>query len=179
MGGWRRWSAILAGFVGVLVITRPGVGVFAIGHLFALGSMLSNSFHHVVMTRRMSSSETAESLVLFSALVAGRAAPAGAAVYGLDTCRRLPVADLYAIARRLRRDRTGSWCGPTETRPPRQWRPIAYPQMILDDHRGYLVFDQLPDRWTIAGAAIIVASGLYIVHRRHRRLALEHAQCRG
>ncbi len=37
---------------------------------------------------------------------------------------------------------------------------------------GYLVFDQLPDLWTIAGAAIIVASGLYILHREHRlRLA--------
>jgi drug/metabolite transporter (DMT)-like permease len=37
---------------------------------------------------------------------------------------------------------------------------------------GYLVFGQLPDRWTIVGAAIIVASGLYIVHREHRlRLA--------
>ena len=31
-----------------------------------------------------------------------------------------------------------------------------------------LVFDQFPDRWTLAGAAIIVASGLYIVHREHR-----------
>ena len=33
---------------------------------------------------------------------------------------------------------------------------------------GWLVFDQLPDRWTLAGAAIIVASGLYIIHREHR-----------
>jgi drug/metabolite transporter (DMT)-like permease len=33
---------------------------------------------------------------------------------------------------------------------------------------GWLIFDQLPDWWTISGAAIIVASGLYIVHREHR-----------
>ena len=33
---------------------------------------------------------------------------------------------------------------------------------------GYLIFNQLPDRWTLAGAAIIVASGLYIVRREHR-----------
>ncbi|TIS20994.1 MAG: DMT family transporter, partial [Mesorhizobium sp.] len=65
--GWRRWLAILTGFVGVLIITRPGVGVFGMGHLFALGSMLSNSFY-VIMTRRMSSTETSESLILFSAL---------------------------------------------------------------------------------------------------------------
>ena len=65
--GWRRWLAILAAFAGVLIITRPGVGVFGIGHLFALGSMLSNSFY-VIMTRRMSATETSESLILFSAL---------------------------------------------------------------------------------------------------------------
>ncbi|MEP6567244.1 MAG: DMT family transporter, partial [Mesorhizobium sp.] len=65
--GWRRWLAILTGFVGVLIITRPGVGVFGIGHLFALCSMLSNCFY-VIMTRRMSASETSESLILFSAL---------------------------------------------------------------------------------------------------------------
>ncbi|TIU25150.1 MAG: DMT family transporter, partial [Mesorhizobium sp.] len=65
--GWRRWLAILTGFVGVLIITRPGVGVLGIGHLFALGSMLSNSFY-VIMTRRMSATETPESLILFSAL---------------------------------------------------------------------------------------------------------------
>ncbi|WP_164889391.1 DMT family transporter, partial [Mesorhizobium sp. M7A.F.Ca.CA.002.03.2.1] len=55
--GWRRWLAILAAFAGVLIITRPGVGVFGIGHLFALGSMLSNCFY-VIMTRRMSATET-------------------------------------------------------------------------------------------------------------------------
>ncbi|TGS51737.1 EamA/RhaT family transporter, partial [Mesorhizobium sp. M1D.F.Ca.ET.183.01.1.1] len=38
--GWRRWLAILTGLAGVLIITRPGVGVFDVGHLFALGSML-------------------------------------------------------------------------------------------------------------------------------------------
>ena len=39
--GWRRWLAILAGFVGVLVITRPGVGVFGLGHVYALCAMFS------------------------------------------------------------------------------------------------------------------------------------------
>ena len=50
--GWRRWLAVLAGFVGVLVITRPGYGTFGIGHVFALCSMLSNCLY-VIMTRHM------------------------------------------------------------------------------------------------------------------------------
>src|SRR5690606_22867528 len=50
--------------------------------------------------------------------------------------------------------------------------PYPYSQMLWMIGLGYLVFDDLPDLWTLAGAAIIVASGLYIVHREHRlRLA--------
>ena len=46
--------------------------------------------------------------------------------------------------------------------------PYPYLQMVWMIFSGYVVFDQFPDRWTLAGAAIIVASGLYIVHREHR-----------
>src|SRR5690606_20528355 len=46
--------------------------------------------------------------------------------------------------------------------------PYPYLQMVWMIVAGWLVFGQLPDWWTIAGATIIVASGLYIVHREHR-----------
>jgi drug/metabolite transporter (DMT)-like permease len=46
--------------------------------------------------------------------------------------------------------------------------PYPYMQMVWMILFGYAVFGQLPDRWTLSGAAIIVASGLYIVHREHR-----------
>jgi drug/metabolite transporter (DMT)-like permease len=46
--------------------------------------------------------------------------------------------------------------------------PYPYLQMVWMMISGYLVFGQLPDGWTLVGAAIIVVSGLYIVHREHR-----------
>jgi drug/metabolite transporter (DMT)-like permease len=46
--------------------------------------------------------------------------------------------------------------------------PYAYLQMLWMIGLGYLFFDQFPDGWTLGGAAIIVAGGLYIVHREHR-----------
>ena len=46
--------------------------------------------------------------------------------------------------------------------------PYPYLQMVWMIGLGWLVFDQLPDGWTLGGGAIIVASGLYIVHREHR-----------
>ena len=65
--GWRRWLAVLVGFAGVLVITRPGLHAFSIGHLYALGSTFSYCFY-VIMTRRMSVSENPPSLIFYSAL---------------------------------------------------------------------------------------------------------------
>ena len=84
--GWRRWLAILAGFVGVLVITRPGVGVFGIGHVYALCAMLSYCFY-VIMTRRMAATETPESLIFYSALAPVDPAAADRAVHGLAAAR--------------------------------------------------------------------------------------------
>jgi drug/metabolite transporter (DMT)-like permease len=65
--GWRRWLAITGGFVGVLVITRPGYSSFELGHVYALCATVSYSLY-VIMTRHMAASETAESLIFYSAL---------------------------------------------------------------------------------------------------------------
>jgi drug/metabolite transporter (DMT)-like permease len=65
--GWRRWAAVAAGFLGVLVITRPGYASFEIGHVYALCATLSYCVY-VIMTRRMTASESAESLIFYSAL---------------------------------------------------------------------------------------------------------------
>ncbi|MBN9071067.1 MAG: DMT family transporter [Rhizobiales bacterium] len=164
--GWRRWLAILAGFVGVIVITRPGVGVFGMGHLLALGSMLSNCFY-VIMTRRMSARESAESLILFAAL---------APVFLMLPMFALPLSlpqdawhwvivllpgvfggiGHYLLIRAYRLATTTALA------------PYPYSQMVWMIGFGWLIFNQLPDRWTLIGAAIIVASGFYILHRERR-----------
>ncbi|TIX95066.1 MAG: DMT family transporter, partial [Mesorhizobium sp.] len=46
--------------------------------------------------------------------------------------------------------------------------PYPYSQMVWMIISGWIIFNQFPDRWTLLGAAIIVASGLYIIHREHR-----------
>ncbi|MET0597006.1 MAG: DMT family transporter [Mesorhizobium sp.] len=164
--GWRRWMAILFGFAGVLVITRPGLAAFEIGHAYALSAMLSYSCY-VIMTRAMVASETAESLIFYSALA--------------PTVLMLPLVPATAV-----------W--PEE---PLQWflllslgfyggfghwmlinayrqatisalAPYPYLQMVWMILFGLLFFGQFPDTATLVGAAIIVASGLYIVHREHR-----------
>ncbi|WP_054309271.1 DMT family transporter [Mesorhizobium sp. 1M-11] len=164
--GWRRWLAILAGFIGVLVITRPGVGVFGIGHLFALGSMLSNSLY-VIMTRRMAAAETPESLIFYSAL-----APAVILSPTLFFSATLPADAWHWLILLL----LGVFGGGGHWLLIRAYKlatatalaPYPYSQMIWMIGFGYFIFGQFPDGWTLAGAAIIVASGLYILHREHR-----------
>lgn len=171
--GWRRWMAILVGFIGVLVITRPGIGIFGIGHVLAMGAMLSNSLY-VIMTRQMSGTESAESLIFYSAL-----APTvlltptlwftewpslGPVQWGV-----LLLLGLYGGL--------GHWCliqayrRATAT----ALAPYPYMQMVWVIAAGWLVFGQLPDGWTLAGAGIIMGSGLYIVHREHRLRGVDRA----
>lgn len=171
--GWRRWLAIWIGFVGVLVITRPGVGVFGTGHMLALCSMLSNSFY-VIMTRRMSASETPESLILFAAL-----SPTILLLPLLPFSFTLPDTPLQWLILSM----LGVFGGISHWFLVKAYSlasatalaPYPYSHMIWMIASGWIVFHQFPDNWTLAGAAIIVASGLYIVHREHRLRVLNRA----
>jgi drug/metabolite transporter (DMT)-like permease len=168
--GWRRWLAIGAGFVGMLVITRPGMGVFGIGHVFALGSMLCASLY-TIMTRSMSAGETAESMIFYSALAPVLLMAPVAPAYASAPPTALAWALLlglgvfggighYMIIHSFKRATAIALA------------PYPYLQIVWMTLSGYIVFSALPDRWTVLGAGVIVASGLYIVHREHRlRLA--------
>jgi drug/metabolite transporter (DMT)-like permease len=168
--GWRRWLAIGAGFVGVLFITRPGFGVFGLGHVFALASMFSYAFY-AIMTRSMGARETSESLIFYSALApvvlmapivpAYAEMPSSPLLWALLLSLGFYGAFGHYLLIRAFKQATATALA-----------PYPYLQMVWMIFAGYVVFGDLPDGWTLFGAGIIVASGLYIVHREHRlRLA--------
>lgn len=163
--GWRRWLAVSVGFVGVVVITRPGFGGFGIGHLFSICAMLSSSMY-TIMTRQMGGRETAESLILYSAIV-----PAVFMLPALPLAGSLPahLYDWVVLFGLGVFGGFGHWLliKAYQRATATALAPYPYLQMVWMIILGWLVFDQLPDRWTLAGAAIIVASGLYIIHREH------------
>jgi len=163
--GWRRWLAVGVGFLGVIVITRPGFGGFGIGHIFSLCAMLSSSLY-TIMTRQMGRRETAESLILYSAVV-----PALFMLPAVPLAGSLPVHlyDWLVLFGLGVFGGFGHWLliKAYQRASATALAPYPYLQMVWMIILGWLVFDQLPDRWTLAGAAIIVASGLYIIHREH------------
>lgn len=164
--GWRRWLAVLIGFAGVLVITRPGYGTFGFGHVYALGAMLSYCFY-VIMTRQMGARETAESLIFYSAL-----APVILMAPTVPFSGSLPQTGLqwFVLVSLGFYGAFGHWLliHAYKLATTSALAPYPYLQMVWMIGLGYLVFGDLPDRWTLVGSAIIVSSGLYIVHRENR-----------
>ncbi len=168
--GWRRWVAIGVGFAGMAVVVRPGFGNFDLGHGYALLSMLSYSLY-VIMTRKMTATETSASLIFYSALapvlVMSPAVPlAGSLPPDLMHWAVLLSLGFFGglghwlIIHAYKRAQVASLA------------PYPYLQIVWATLWGYAIFGDIPDRFTIAGGAVIVASGLYIVHReRTLRLA--------
>jgi len=170
--GWRRWMAIGVGFAGMLVVTRPGLVAFDIGYLFAILSMLSYSTY-LLMTRRMGATESAASLIFYSALAPVVLMSPLVPLYGSVPENwflwvLLVLLGVYGAF--------GHWLliKAYKLATTTQLAPLPYLQIVGVTVAGYVVFGDVPDRWTIAGSAVIVASGLYIVHRE-RRLRLRNS----
>ncbi|UXN64940.1 DMT family transporter [Phyllobacterium sp. A18/5-2] len=163
--GWRRWAAIIVAFIGVLIIARPGFGSFNPGLPYSIAAMLSYSFY-VLLTRRMAATESPESLIFFSAL-APAILTSPAIMQAVIPESPFQIALLlmlgffgglghYLIILAYRRATTAALA------------PYPFLQIIWMLAFGYFIFDQFPDIYTLCGAAIVIGSGLYIVHRERQ-----------
>jgi drug/metabolite transporter (DMT)-like permease len=161
--GWGRWAAILAGFCGVLVIVRPGSTQFHPAMLGALVNALIYSMF-MLMTRRLAAYETAEKIQYLPAVGAAvLLTPFAIAswewpdtglewtvvcllgVFGAAGHYLLALAHHYAPASVI--------------------APFVYLQVVTMALFGYLVFGDVPAPAVWLGAAIVVASGLYLFYR--------------
>lgn len=165
--GMRRWSAVSVGFVGVLVITRPGFQDISIGVMLSLCAMVSNAFY-ILLTRLLGATESSETMIFYSGFVGA---------IGLAPVA-LPVAvmpsTLWLVPLILL---TGAFGGfghyllirAHRIAPASTLAPFIYTQIVWMSVSGYLVFNEVPGIWTVIGTSIVVCSGLYILHREHRR----------
>ena len=160
--GWRRWSAVIVGFFGVLLMTRPGAGVFQWAILVPIVSAILGTLKDVV-TRSLVATETPLAIMTFTTVVI-IAAGASTVVLGWEPITVVDVA-LLAVA--------GILVGTSHYLQIEAFRlaqvalvaPFRYSTLVWGIGLGFLVFGELPDGWTIAGSGVVVASGLYIMHR--------------
>ncbi len=164
---WRRWIAVAVGFVGVIVITRPGSGAF---HPAALLSLAAALFYAVYsITTRILARTDSNQTTLFYSNVVGAVALVPVVPFVWTT-----PSDPLVIALMVATGAMGSFghyllIAAHRLAPASVLSPFIYTEIILVIALGYLVFGDVPHRWTLVGSAIVVASGLYILHREQVR----------
>lgn len=158
----RRWAAVALGFVGVLIIVRPGAETFQLGSLAAVFAAVMSAVV-AIQIKQLSRTEPADAIVLFTTLlwVPMSLLPAlfvwewphgitwlwviAAGVLGTGGhmlwTRALKLGDVSALT------------------------PISFAQLPVVVLAGWLLFGESLDRWTFLGAAIILGSNAYIAHR--------------
>jgi drug/metabolite transporter (DMT)-like permease len=165
--GWRRWSAICVGFVGVLLVTRPGFGGIHPAALLSLAAAVCYATYSI-STRILARTDSNETTLFYSNLVGASAmTPAVWLVWETPT-------EPLIIALMVASGALGSaghylLIAGHRLAPAALLSPFIYTELLWVIILGFLVFGDLPSRWTLAGAAIVIASGLYILHRERVR----------
>lgn len=171
--GWRRWAAIAVGFMGVMMIIRPGMEGFSPLSLFALGGVMGLATRDIA-TRKVAATLSTMQLSFLGFLVLIPAGlvmlPAtGQSFAPLDlrltllTLASITIAVFayYAIVAAMRIGEVSFVS------------PFRYSRLIFALIIGTTLFNERPDMWTLIGASVIVASGIYTVlrERKHRAKA--------
>jgi drug/metabolite transporter (DMT)-like permease len=166
--GWRRWSAILIGLFGVLVILRPGADSFSSLSILAVLGMLGFAFRDLA-TRAAPPSMGTFALGVYGFLaivVAGLiytaysgadvSLPSGPARGSLAMAVVFGVIGYAALTRAMRMGEVSAVT------------PFRYSRLLFGIAFGVLLFGERPDLWTLVGSGIVVLSGLYILARGRR-----------
>ncbi len=169
LGEWvgaRRWAAIGVGFIGILVVTRPGVGSAHPAMILALLATMSYAIYFLA-TRLLTRTDSNETTLFYTNVV-------GAAVM-------LPVVpffwkpvDAFEVLLLVMTGALASighymLIAAHRHAPASLLSSFLYTQLVWVIILGYTVFGDVPDRYTLLGAAIVIGSGLYIFHRERVR----------
>ena len=169
-----RWVAVICGFIGVLIIIRPGSGVFTWAALLPIGNALSFATYQI-LTRRLAGLESPYTSIfyvglvgtaLMSVVVPGVWTPPQTlqhvAVFGaiglLGVLGHLILIKAYDHA------------------PASRLAPFSYSQLIWVAAIGFFAFGDFPDVWSLFGIAVLVASGVYIASHQRRQARLDDSR---
>ncbi len=166
--GWRRWVAIGVGFIGILIIVRPGSEAFQPAALLSLGCALFLALFSI-LTRKLAGVDTAMTQQFYAGATpiilllpiaftdwVWPSQPISWVAFFIMGAAGLGGHYLNSVAHRFAT--------------PAMLAPFSYLSLLYLSIASWLIFNQPPDQWFALGAAIIIASGLYI-WLRERQLA--------
>lgn len=165
--GWRRWSAVLVGFAGALMVIRPDGGGLADPAVLLLLASSTAYAGYQIATRWVGAYDNAATGIIFAALF-GSLAMTLAMPWVFVMPRTLLDALLFASLGLL-----GGFGHYLVIRAFQVGRaaviaPLGYAELIGATVLGYLIFGHFPDLWTFLGAGVIIGSGIYIAWRERQ-----------
>ncbi len=162
--GARRWIAVFLGFVGTLIVIRPGMGVIHPAAFLIVIAAASFAVRQII-SRALSDTDRTTTTVVYTALVGSTLLTLPLAfVWVTPDSEQLKIligiAVLAAVA---------EICviKALEVAMAVVVSPIHYSMMIWGTFYGFVVFGQLPDMWTVVGASVIISTGLYMLRREY------------
>lgn len=163
--GWRRWLAVIVGFLGILIVVRPGAATFQPASLYPVAAAVFYALFMISarMMRRPESMWTVMFFITFFPLIYStplalsgwqpfQFAHTGLAI-GIAACGTIGIT-LISLG--------------FQQAPPAVVAPFDYTALVWASLFGFLIWGELPDAWTYAGSAVIVASGIFIILREGR-----------
>ncbi len=172
--GIRRWAAVVIGFLGTLIVIRPGMGIV---HPAAFLLIIAASAFacRQILSRVLAGEDRTSTTVAYTAIVS----------WGLLTLPLLFVwktpstaTEIILLVSMAALAALAETCViiALATAQAVVVAPVQYTLLLWGTMYGFLIFGQLPDSWTLIGAVIIAATGLYTLNRE--RLANAHKQKR-
>lgn len=160
--GIRRWIGVLFGFLGILVIMRPGTAGFHWAMFCSLGAAFNGALYNLA-TRKVGGSDRAETSLFYVGLV-GSLGALGPAAWTWATPQGLQWLPLLAMGLA---GAGGHFMliGAHRIASAATLAPFAYTQIIWMTIAGYIMFGNVPDFWTLVGAAMVVAGSIYVFAR--------------
>ena len=171
--GIRRWSAVIIGFIGALIVIRPGLGVLHPAAAVLIIAAAAFALRQV-LSRALSAGDATQTTVAYTAIVSWSLLMIPLPFVwqwptsGLEIGLLVAMAILAAFGETL-------VIMALDAAQAVVVAPVQYSLLIWGTIYGFLVFNQLPDGWTMLGALIIVATGIYMLNRE--RLAATRQNC--
>ena len=162
---WRRWSATVIGFAGVLIMVRPGEGSLQLGALVGLANAAAVSLS-ILLVRRLSDSETplmiltqfaifSTILLTVPAILVWRWPDLWGWVLAVGIALSATVGQYF-------------WVQAFKAGEMSAVAPFEYMRLPFAVFVGWLIWGEMPVIWTYLGASIVIGSALYIAHREHQ-----------
>ena len=163
--GIKRWSAVVVGFIGALIVIRPGYIPLDIGSLSALCAGIMYAFY-LIVTRKLSVSDNSLLTLLITGIIGTLAmsltipfvwvTPTLDQWYLLSLIGIITVLGHFLIILSFKSAEASKLA------------PISYFEVVTNTIFGYFLFNHFPDNWTLVGLAVIISSGLFVFYRERK-----------